>query len=113
MKSINWQQWASLLRTLVPFAGGLLVMQGIMSATEFDSLINQMGKVVTDVTVLAGLLTPVVTAVWGMMGHTDRALTLNASALPGVKVVVDPKIAAPSVAALVADPQAPNVVAPQ
>jgi hypothetical protein len=109
MSKINWPQIASLIRSLVPFIGGLLVMRGIVSATQFDTLINQAGKVVTDVTVLAGLLAPIVTAVWGMLTHTDAAVVKAAAAVPDVqKIIVTPPASSP-LAAVVLDPSIPKV----
>lgn len=108
-QSINWQQWASLIRTIVPLLGGVLIARGVMNATQFDSLVNQIGTVFTDVTVLIGLLAPVVTAVWGMMGHSNKAVVTEAANLPGVKVMVSD--AAPAdVKAVAADPLVKNVV---
>jgi hypothetical protein len=94
----------------VPFIGGLLVMRGIVNATQFDSLINQVGTVVTDVTVLVGLLTPIATAVWGMLTHTDVAVVKAAAAVPDVqKIIVAPTLSSP-LTPLVVDPTIPKVV---
>jgi hypothetical protein len=88
LPNVKLSQWLSLLRTLVPFAGGLLVMKGIMSATEFDSLVNQIGKVLTDVSVLAGMLAPIITATWGMIQHSDTSVVKEAAKVQGVEVKV-------------------------
>ena len=109
MTKINWAQVNSLLRTAIPFIGGLLVMRGIVSATQFDSLVNQIGTVAKDVTVLIGLLTPIVTAVWGASTHTDAAVVKAAAAVPGVQITV-PTDAAPAVLAVAKDESVPNVV---
>ena len=109
LQSISLDQWKSLGRTLVPFIGGILVARGVMNATQFDSLVNQIGTIITDVTVLAGMVAPIATAVWGMISHNDANKVAAAAALPGIKVVVDDK-AADSVKTMVADPAQPNVV---
>jgi hypothetical protein len=106
----NWAQIASLIRTLVPFVGGLLVMRGVVNATQYDSLINQLGTVVTDVTVALPLLTAVATGVWGLFTHTDAAVVKAAANVPGVtSIQVAPAAAAPSVVSVAQDGAVPNV----
>lgn len=109
MSKINWAQVGSLARSLTPFLGGLLVMRGIMNATQFDSLVNQIGTVVTDASVLVGALTPVATTIWGMLTHTDAAVVKAAGAVPGATVVVDAPKADPSVVSVAIDSTAPGV----
>lgn len=110
LSNINWAQWASLARTLIPFIGGALVMRGVVSATQFDSIVNQIGTIATDVTVLAGLAAPVATAVWGMFTHTDAAVVKAAASVPGTTVMVTPTVAPPAVVAVANDASVPNVI---
>lgn len=107
--NVNWQQWASLIRTIVPLLGGILIARGVMNATQFDSLVNQFTTVITDVGVLIGLLAPVVTAVWGMVSHSNKAAVTAVASLPGVKVMVSDNAPA-DVKAVAADPLQKNVV---
>jgi hypothetical protein len=109
MSTINWSQVNSLVRSAVPFIGGMLVMRGVVTATQFDSLVNQLGTIVTDVTVLVGMVTPIATALWGVSSHTDAAVVKAAGDIPGTKVVVAPD-APPAVVAVAKDASVPNVV---
>jgi hypothetical protein len=84
----DWKQTASLARALLPFIGGLLVMRGVVNATQWDSLVNQITTVISDITVLIGLATPIVSAVWGMISHSDATVVKQASQVPGVHVNV-------------------------
>ncbi len=105
---VNLQQLFSAVRTLVPFIGGILVARGVMNATQFDSLINQLGTIVTDVTVLIGAVAPVATMVWGMIKHTNVNVVKEAAQVRGVKVRVADDAPA-DVKAIAADPAQPNV----
>jgi hypothetical protein len=87
---LNRKQLLVLLRAAATFAGGMLVMHGVMTDTQFDSLINQIGTVLTDLSVLGGMLVPIVTAAWGMFAHSDAAAVKDAAAVPGVSVIVTP-----------------------
>jgi hypothetical protein len=98
----------SLARTLIPFLGGLLVMNHVMTQTEFQSLNDAVMKLVTDAGVVAGLLMPVLTAVWGMVTHSDSAVIKAAGDVPGVSVQVAPT-AAPEIVKVAQDPAVPNV----
>ncbi|HEX8838217.1 MAG TPA: hypothetical protein VF748_14845 [Candidatus Acidoferrum sp.] len=109
MSNIPWAQIGSLIRSLTPFIGGLLVMRGVMNQTQFDSLANQIGTVVTDMTVLGGMLAPVATAVWGMATHTNAAVVKAAGQVPGATVLVKPEVAEPAVVAAAKDASVPGV----
>jgi len=105
----NLAQWMVLLRTLIPFVGGLLVMNHVMTATEFSSLVDQLGKLATDVVVLIGMLAPVITAIWGMINRSDKNVVVAASEIPGVQVTVNGK-APVEVKQVALDPAVPNVI---
>jgi hypothetical protein len=88
--------------------GGILIARGVMNATQFQSLTDALTTIITDGTVLFGVAAPIVTGVWGMMAHSNKAVVTQAAKLPGVKVLVSD--AAPAeVKAVAADPLVKNV----
>jgi hypothetical protein len=101
-------QALSLARTLIPFVGGCLVMKGVMTETEYSSLIDAFTKWATDTSVLVGMLAPIISAVWGMVTHSDTAVVKAAATVPGVSVAVAPTAADP-VKEIAQDPAIPGV----
>jgi len=106
---VNLQQLMAALRVIAPLLGGILITHGVMSATQFDSLINQIGTIVTDVTVLIGAVLPVWAMVSGMIKHSNASVITEASQVPGVTVAVNGN-APVAVQAVAHDPTVPNVV---
>jgi hypothetical protein len=86
LRTMNPEQVASLFRTLLQFAGGLGVAYGVMTETQFASI-------------LSGLMTVFVTA-WGLWARSDANLIASAANVPAVhSVVTDPDVAATTPAA--------------
>jgi hypothetical protein len=74
LRTMNPEQVASLFRTLLQFAGGLGVAYGVMTETQFASI-------------LSGLMTVFVTA-WGLWARSDANLIASAANVPAVHSVV-------------------------
>jgi fucose permease len=106
---VNLQQLYAALHVIAPLIGGILITHGVMNATQFDSLINQIGTIVTDVSVLIGAVLPVWAMVSAMIKHTNASVVAEASQVPGVTVQVNSN-APDTVKAVAKDPTMPNVV---
>lgn len=100
---LNPGQWKSLLAWALAFAGGTIVGSGKMTSAEWGAVSNALMESIP--VIAAGGI-----AIWRVFAHADSAVTIAASQVPGVKVVVDTAVAPDAVVAAAKDPANKDVV---
>ncbi len=101
----NTEQLMSIVRWLLSVGGpvsSLLIARG-MPADKVSGL-------TTALLTIIGALPPVVSFVWGMFAHTDKAKLQAVQAMPDVAKIVAVPGAGDGVAKALADPAMPKVV---
>ena len=100
MQAPNQQQIQSFIRLLLG-AGGPLAALLVSRGTSADT-VNLI------LTIALAVVPPLISLVWSMFSHSDKATVAAAGALPGVNVVVAPS-APVGARAAAADPAVPGV----
>ena len=103
----------SIARQLVTFSGGMIVMFGLSTKINIDTLtavINASSGVINNIVTLIGIITPLVAAYFAAKAVGPTAVVQSVAAMPGVtKIEVNAK-ATPELAALAIDLSNPKVV---
>jgi len=102
----NIDQIISILRLLLGVSGpigALLIARGMTA--------DQVTAFSTSLLTLVGALPPIISAVWGMFAHSDTAKIAAVTAMPDVVKIITVANPSDGVAAAVANPVQPKVVA--
>lgn len=93
-------------RHLISAAGGAIIMFGLSSKINIDTLttaINAFGNIINNAVIIAGIVAPAIAAFYASRSASPASQAASVAAVPGTIIVTSPEIAK-------ATPDSPNVI---
>ena len=115
MTAPNWDQYASVARSVIIFSGGVLTTLGVLSATDMQTItggLNDIGEGAKLIIKGVGAIIPVAAAAWGVYNSSlkSKVAAVNAAAPAALATAVAQVKPAEMIAAVDALPDVKGVV---